>query len=306
GLGPLAGLLIPALTAAALLAAGCLAFAMMPASFDPGRVTWSELEYKASKLGFTTTSHITLETVPSKEAGGEFIATVNGNGLRPEAPEILKLRIASSLLGQDTILDLWLDPHQALAFQSIQYTHGARQRYRAYRFAGRYVHSFLRKPEADEKDLSPDRWSITDDQRFPHPAWAGERLVVTFPTALFYILSTAELSRVGDHVEIPVFSQDSISLMKIRVEDREREKVNFLVDTPGSSPARVRGRREALRLSLHAQPLDATMQGDFELIGFRGDVEILLDPQYRVPLLIEGNVPRVGKVRVRLQKIVHR
>lgn len=302
--GPLAALLIPALTAAVLLAAGCLAFAMMPASFDAGRVTWSQLEYRASKLGFSTTSRISLETVPSDQAAESFLITGNGIGLLPDAPEILKLNIFSSVLGRNSTSDLWFDPLHAVAYQTIQLTTGKRHRYRAYRFADRYVHSFLRKPEKGQTELSPDHWTDTDDQRLPHPAWAGKQLVVTSPSALFYILSTAELSRVGDTVVIPVFSRTSVNLMRIRVEGRERLKVDYSVTTPGAKTVRVKERKEVLRLSLHAQSLDASMQSDFQLLGLQGDVKIHLDAQYRVPLEIKGTIPRAGKVRVKLKKIV--
>jgi hypothetical protein len=292
------------LVSAVLLAATCLAWAMMPSSFDPRRVTWTELEYRASKLGFSTTSRITLESVPSREAAAAFHATGNGHGLLPDADKILKLRIATSVFGRDSISDLWFDPVHAVAYQTIQLTTGKRHRYRAYRFADRYVHSYLRKPEEGQQDLAPDRWTNTEDQRWPHPSWAGQQLVVTSPSALFYILATADLSNVGDTVVIPVFSRTAVNLMRIRVEERNRLKVNCSVVTPGAKNALVKGRRDTIRLSLRAQSLDASVQSDFKLLGLQGDVEIDLDPQYRVPLEIRGTIPRAGKVKVKLRKII--
>lgn len=297
------GPVIALLTAAALIVVCGLAYALTTASFDPARVTWSELEYKASKLGFSTTSRISLEAVPSKQAAAFFLPTGNGVGLSPLGPEVCKLRISSSVMGRHSTSDLWFDPLHAVAYQVVEITTGSRHRYHAYRFADRYVHSFLRKPEKDESSLPPDRWSNMTDQRFPHPSWAGKQLVVSSASALFYILTTADLSEVGDHVEIPVFSRTNVSLMKIRVEERERLKANYVVESTVTGQRRVKGRVDALRLSLRAQPLDGTSESNFRLIGLQGDVEIHLDPRHRVPLLIEGRIPRAGKVRIRLQRL---
>jgi len=303
GGGPLNVPLIMTFTAAVLIVAGCLAYALTPASFDPARVTWSELEYKASKLGFSTTSRISLEMVPSKQAEASFLPTGNGVGLSSLGPEVCKLRISSSVMGRHSTSDLWFDPLHAVAYQALQITTGSRQRYRAYRFADRYVHSFLRKPEKDESSLPPDHWSNMNDQRYPHPSWAGKQLVVSSASALFYILTTADLSEVGNHVEIPVFSRTNVSLMKIRVEGQERLKANYVVESTVTGKRRVKGRVDALRLSLRAQPLDGTSESNFRLIGLQGDVEIHLDPRNRVPLQIEGRIPRAGRVRIRLQRL---
>lgn len=295
-------LLIPAVATAVLVVAGSLVYARMPARFDPARVSWSALEYKASKFGFSTTSRISLGTVPAERAAGDFIDAGKSTGLAPRGPELLRLRILSSLLGRDSTSDLWFDPHQALAYQAVETTTGSRHRYRAYRFTDQGVYSLLRKPEKGQEPLSPDHWSDTSDENFPHPEWAGEHLVVTSPSALFYILSVADLSRVGAHVEIPVFSRTSVELLVIKVEKSDRLKVNY-VEVSGSDEKRIKGRAETLHLSLRARPLDASSQTQFQLLGLQGDVVIHLDPRHRVPLEISGRVPRAGKVRIRLRRL---
>jgi len=294
---------VPLVTVALLAVAG-LAWGLMPVSFDPGRVAWSELEYRASKLGFSTTSRVSLAAVSAKREIGTFLDTENGSGLMPTRPEMLKQTISSSFSGRNSTSELWFDPQTAVAYQAVQLTTGKRHRYRAYRFAERYVHSFLRKPERDQKTLPPARWTETRDERWPHPSWAGERLVVTSPSALFYILSTAQLEKPGDTVVLPVFSRTAVNLMRIRVEGETRQKVDFRVATPGSKSTRIRGRRNVLKITLTAQPLDKALKSDFQFLGLQGNVEILLDPQYRVPLEIKGSIPHAGRVKVKLRKIV--
>lgn len=295
------GLLTLAVAVAVLVIAGRPARGQLPVSFDPERVAWSRLEYKASKFGLSITSRISLGTVSTKRAEEDLIPAGEYPGISPAGPEVLRLRILSSVLGRDSTSDLWFDPLRAVAYQTVQLTTGSRHRYRAYRFTDRGVYSLLRKPEKGQEQLSPDLWSDTHGQHFPHPKWAGERLVVTSPTALFYILSVADLSRVGDHLEIPVFSRTNVDLLIIKVEEVERLKVNY-VDVSAAGEKRIKVRMDTLRLSLRARPLDASASSEFELIGLQGDVEIHLDPRTRVPLEISGRVPRAGKVRIRLKR----
>jgi hypothetical protein len=290
------------LAMAVMAGAGYLAIAGPPEPFDPARVTWSALEFKASKFGFSTTSRISLGTVPGKRAAEDLIAAGKCAGLPPRGPEVLRLRILSSLFGRDSTSDLWFDPLQALAYQTVEITTGNRHRYRAYRFGDKGVYSLLRKPEQGQEALTPDLWSDTEGHTFPHPPWAGENLVVTSPSALFYILAVADLSRVGDHVEIPVFSRTAIDLLIIRVEEADRLKVNY-VEATGSEESQIKGRVDTLHLSLSARPLDASTSTQFQLLGLQGDVVIHLDPRTRVPLEISGRVPRAGKVRIRLKRL---
>jgi hypothetical protein len=301
GRSPLSVAVITAL--AAVIVAGCLAHAKPPLSFDPVRVTWSKLEYQASKLGFSTTSSISLESFTADQAEGHFISAGDYTGLAPREPKLLRLRILSSLLGRDTRSDLCFGPVKAEAYQAIQHTTGKRFRYRGYRFAEEGVFSVVRKPEPGQEGLPPDHWSNAYDEAFPYPDWAGKQLVVASPSALFYILSVADLSRVGDHLELPVFSRTDVSLMKIRVERAERIKVDYTIEGGGAGKRRIRDRVDTLRLFLSAQPFDERSASDFQLIGLHGDVEIHLDPRYRVPLEIEGSVPRAGKVRIRLKHL---
>jgi len=295
-----------ALVLAAAAVAGLPVLARPPVDFDPSCVTWCELVYRASKLGFSTTSKVTLDALPSGQAAAGFIDAGEYTGLAPHGPELLRLRIISSLLGRETTSTLWFDPVRAEAYQAIQHTTGKRHRYRAYRFAEQGVYSLLRKPGDGQEGLAPERWANGSDQAFPHPPWAGSDLLVASPSALFYILSVAGLSRPGDHVELPVFSRTDVSLMKIRVAKTERVRVDYTLSGSGQDERRVRDRVAALHLSLSAQPLDERSASDFQLMGLEGDVEILLDPEYRVPLEIEGRVPRAGKVTIRLQRLVLR
>jgi len=287
----------------AILAAGAglATHARPPAAFDPSRVIWSALEYRASKLGFSTTSKVSIDALPSGQAVLDFIDAGEFTGLAPRGEELWWIRVDSSLLGRDTATSLWFDPVRAEAYQAVQQTTGKRHRYRAYRFAEEGVFSLLRKPKDGEESQVPGHWSDSKTQAFPHPQWAGTDLLVASPSALFYILSVADLSRPGNHIELPVFSRTDVNLMKIKVVKTERVKVDYTLSGGGQGERRVRDRVEALCLTLSARPFDERSKSDFQLMGLEGDVEILLDPRHRVPLEIEGRVPRAGKVTIRLQ-----
>jgi hypothetical protein len=73
---------------------------------------------------------------------------------------------------------------------------------------------------------------------------------------------------------------------------------------PGGTVQRA-GRVQALRLSLQGVPVPGgnPEDDDLELLGLRGRLELLLDPESRAPLQLSGNVKVVGTVTLRLAAV---
>jgi hypothetical protein len=65
------------------------------------------------------------------------------------------------------------------------------------------------------------------------------------------------------------------------------------------------GKVQALRLSLKGLPVPGGKTGDddLELLGLRGQLELLLDPETRAPLQLSGTVKVVGSVTLRLAAV---
>ena len=114
----------------------------------------------------------------------------------------------------------------------------------------------------------------------------------------------AALDDAGDKIQVPVFSRNHLILVEVTVEGVGKARVDY-VETSPSGKRKVKKTVEALRLKIDSRHLDPDSdEGDFEFLGLRGDVEILLDKTTRVPLQVSGRVPVAGSVHIRLQRVV--
>ena len=59
----------------------------------------------------------------------------------------------------------------------------------------------------------------------------------------------------------------------------------------------------ALRLVAHSQPVDPASSSVFRIFGLEGDVQLLWDPERRLPVEISGHVKMFGQVEVRLASV---
>jgi hypothetical protein len=270
---------------------------------DPSRVGWRRLEFSASKFGLTTTSWVTFELVPAAEAAEQLIAAAEGGrALAPAGDSTGLLGIGSQLFSRRTDGRLLFDPADGTALQRVQHESGKRDRYKVYRFTEEGVYTVWRYPEDGEAELLPQRWSDRRDAVDAYPQPLPD--LVTEPSSLFYLVSAGDLERVGDRLEVLAFSKHQVYRVSATVEAVERIEVDYVEEGPGGQ-RRVKGTTDALRIALAAN----SRTGDGEplnLIGLEGDVNLYLERRHRAPVLVTGKVKVVGRVNVRLQRLVVR
>jgi hypothetical protein len=276
------------------------------ASFALDRVPWRELEFHGSKFGISLHAELALEAISSAQARGELLPSVRGPGIVPSGNDVLVVSLGSEVLGRRSDIRLLIDPHDGAALQRIQTDSGKKHRIKSIRYGERGLSGVRLRPAEGERELPPERW--TDERRDTdeYPVDAPPDLRVSDPTALFFLIAASEIETAGDSVEIPLFSDDRLILVEAKALDLRRVDVDYeRVD--GSGTRRVRGPTTVLRLALEARALGAGDEdASFELAGMRGDVEMLLDRTTRAPLELSGRVPYVGRVAIRLRRVVER
>lgn len=62
-------------------------------------------------------------------------------------------------------------------------------------------------------------------------------------------------------------------------------------------PTDLRVRIDASHLGPESDP------DDLALLGMQGDLEVLVDSHWRVPLVLSGRAPGVGRVSLKLQRL---
>ena len=277
--------------------------------FDPSRLKWSELSYRASKLGLTATSDLEVSTLPAAAVTTMLAEPSEGEPIDARGQSTLQIELVSSMIKRENTLRMFLDPGDAAALQRSELQLARKEknnRFRRLRYTLRGVDSLTRRPAAGEAEEPHERWSDSSQwySSFPDSLVDGTR--PTEPTALLYVMGVAELASPGDRTEALVFTRGHVMEVEVSVAGRETVRVDYEEVSPAGA-RRVEGRVEALELFLDGQPLDPqTAERDFEFLGMRGDVRVYLDPETRAPLQVSGRIKHAGKANVKLRRVVLR
>lgn len=279
------------------------------AALDVERPRWSALEFDAAKFLFSASTRIEVRRLPAAAIGAGLRTTPQGHPVA--APEtVMEVTYASRGPGHESFTRLWIDPADGAALQRMLSDRGSRLRERTYRFTDIGAWHYTRWPATrSEEKLPPQQWTRIEDGLRPYPqAAAGQR--VTETSALLWMIAAADLSRPGDRFETLTFSHRSVSRVSIEVTGQRRVSVGYREHPAEHSAgkARLRGDTvDALVLRLGAVRIDdPTDTEDFELLGLRGDLELLLDPETRAVLELHGRAKIVGGITVRLTELVLR
>jgi hypothetical protein len=272
-----------------------------PMELDAERLEWSSFALRARRMGMSFHVRVGAELVDAREAASGFVT--RPEGLEPRGDELVLTTLETRGMGNQSTTRLWTEPDDAVALQRTQRDGGRRHRLRINRYERGGVLSIRRAPLAGEDTKPPEEWGEVSETESPFPDWAGDGLEVSEPSVLLYVLAVAELEEVGDRVQLPVFSRGELLLVDLLVTGTERSRVELAV-TSGGETRDVREQVELVEILIDGSHLGPeSEEGDFEFLGMRGDVTVLLHPEYRVPIEVSGRVPRAGRVRVRLREL---
>jgi len=298
-------LMLASLLAGATAGAGAADASVDPARFDPERVGWSEIRMTASKLFLTADARLSLRTVPGASIRPDLLP-VSDERFTPLTPgkEVLELLYETRAVGRRSRLTLLMDPLSGAALQRTQHDQDGKLRQRTYRFGVEGAYQRTRLPATDsERALLPDRWTKTSEGLRAYPVSPGRQPVIE-PTGLLYAIAAAPLDQPGDALEVLVFRRRDTQTVRIEVLPSREISVRYDELWPGGTVQRS-GKIQALRLSLNGLPVPGGKPGDddLELLGLRGQLELLLDPETRAPLQLSGTVKVVGSVTLRLAAV---
>lgn len=263
------------------------------APFDARDVSWNRLEFTARKFLFSAKTEVRLRPVATSEAAAEWVQSPQGKAVEAAGPEVMEVTIESTGFGVSTNR-VWFNPARADALQR------SKLKPKSYRKAGRFLEDgvfVLRSSPVDKVEAGgpPAQWTKLQQYSYPRPR--GGCPVVSEPSVLFYMLS----ARKGDKpFRICVFSNKKIIPISIETAGTEQVRVDYQQTRESSSSAEHRkGSVQALRLTV--RPVDGG-DGELELMGLKGDVEILLDKTLRIPLEVRGDTD-VGSVKAKLTAV---
>jgi hypothetical protein len=274
--------------------------------FDRDQIRWTELEFSAAKFLISATARVEARLRPSREIASQLMSTPAGQPVAP-GDDVLEMIYAAGGLGRESLTTLWADPVSGATLQRTQLDQGARQRQRTYRFTDIGAYHYSRWPATSrEESLGPAQWTERTEGMRPYSDGAAGK-AVTEATVLLWMVGAADLRKAGDRLEVFTFSRKRVNRVLAEVMGNRAVAVDFR-EHDASGDHRRRGEVNALRLRIRANPLAPSNDADeeFELLGLRGDLDVLLDPKTRAALELRGRIKIAGQVTVHLRRAVLR
>jgi hypothetical protein len=218
----------------------------------------------------------------------------------PPGPEILVLQVLAEIPGTRSATTLWMDPGNGNSLQYEMLDSGRRYRERIVRFGPDGAYQRTRRPRESEDERAPDSWTDTASDFWPYGRDVAGAPVLD-SLALLYAIAGAALDEPGDKLEVLVYQRRELVRVLLMV-DREASTPVAYRATGTDGTLQCRGPARALRVVLKVLPL-ASGAADFDFLGLKSDIAVLVEPGMRLPLRIEGRAAVIGQVTSSLRAV---
>ena len=305
--------LIAAVSTLALTLCAALAPSLANAGItgmNPADAKWQSLHYTASRGIATLTVDISLnelkrDTLIANTAAREGLPAL----AVPSGPVwALQANIHLKHLFGDYSTDdrLWIQPADAAVVEREKVRSGSKQYTKSYRYDGQATHRLRIRPDGKSQRKKPAaQWSDRDHSVYHYGNARKSCKIVSEPGALFYVAAAHDFSD-GKAVQLCVFSDSALFHMNIKPVGRQTIEVNYAL-TKGGKTRQIKGHANALRLSVSPQKLPGfASNADFEVLDFKGEQTLFIDPELRIPLRISGSLQGMGKGDVDLSAVTLR
>jgi hypothetical protein len=277
---------------------------------ETGQVLWKHLSYQGKHFLGKTETVVSLAGLPVKEAQRVLIPLPEGNPLQVFTTHVMVIDVQSAvdpLFGANDLTgsQAWFIPGDAAALQRIRSRKGDDIWQNTYRFTEKGVYRLRKKPgRGDEKKMAPEHWTKIKESFYPYPDKFPGTQAVLEPTGLLYLVSALDFMKQTAPRSLYVFDRKQLHQVKIHVSGRQRLEVNYLEKTL-KKDIRREGMIDVVKISFKPRamvPQDEQPE-EFSFMGLKGDFEIYIDAATRIPVQVSGQISRIGKIHIRLQKV---
>ena len=251
------------------------------AQLDPKRVTWRQLDYKATKLFVSARTEVLLSQV---------------------APGVAEISFDTQALGRKTTDAIRFQLASAATLTRQKQKHGNNPYAKLYRFAEDSVTMERSEPaDVDEATAAPASWSRRRSETFDSPPGACARVVD--PSVVLYLAAARNWRASPSPFTVCTFSDGKFSRLVIALEGEEEIRVDYEVVEAGGTTRRDETVK-ALVLALDAESLVGEGKDQLEVLGLEEDVRMYIDPETGAPVRFTGKMDKLGQVEVELQRLV--
>ena len=271
-------------------------------NLDPSRVKWKSLYYKTYVLLFSFKVRAKLNIIHSANSTNTLLTSKQGQGTFPRMNPSYRIDLNSKFLNRDSLTSLWFDP-DGTAFQRTQTETGSKKRIKIYRILKNGFYSLDIKPKENEKDLPPEKWTLSEEGFRTFKMMPPDGTVVTEPTALYYIVSASYIDRPGDKFEKHIFTKYGIYKLSLFAVGYREIETDFESINKGEKKTFNRTVK-TLHIKMSTAPIDSTQKNEFEFLGLKKDIDLYLDPATRVLTQISGKADKIGYADIKLKEVI--
>lgn len=260
---------------------------------------WNCLDFRAEQLMLKGTTRICVKKARAEEMREWLPAS---DPKEPPLPRptagarLMKMTVSADLAGRLTEEEVYFEPGSGRTLQRSRVKLGSDPYRKSYRFGESSLDWTRSAPKSrEETERAEPAWSKIENLSAPYPQGSLCK-VYSEPVLLLYLLAAHDWNS-GKNLEFCMFAGKKWNRVEAVSAGLRAFPASFEKNgKPGqASEARV--------IVLKATKASAEQNEEpFELMGLRGDLEIFLDPQSGLPLAIQGEMPWIGQVTVRLEK----
>ncbi|MEH6551319.1 MAG: hypothetical protein V7711_05400 [Pseudomonadales bacterium] len=271
---------------------------------DANRFQWNTLTYSATKFLMSLDTHVHFERSAAETASAELLSVPEGDAVMPAASEVMKFTLSTEIMGRHTETSLWMNP-DATVLQRNTVRTGKKERFKALRFLPDSVYTSRSRPANKGEEGTPySQWTNTSGN-YDEIAAAEQDLPLTKAESLFYLVAASDLAKVGDTLIAYVYEEEGTVQVQLKVEEQVSLKASF-IEHSSEGDRKLSEKIDTLRIRVSASPYaDNTSGAEFEFLGYKGDIDLFLDPQRNVVVQVAGKVDPVGAVTIKLKEITY-
>lgn len=296
-----AGRFLPALAALTLLCGGAAPGAAEDVRARPraARQPFRCLDFAAEQLIFKGATRICARRAAASEME-EWLPA--GDPHEPKMPALspgaalVRLDASADLSGRRSEERTFFEPATGRALQRTKVKLGSDPYRKSYRFGESALEWTRSAPKSrEEGERSEPAWSKVENLSAPYPG-GGQCRVYSEPILLIYLAAAHDWDQ-QKSLDFCMFAGKKWSRIEASLAGSRPFAARYLEN------GKERQVEQAKVVVLKASGIgDAKGEDPIELLGLRGDIEIFLDPGNGLPIAIQGEMPWLGQVTVRLEK----
>jgi len=175
------------------------------------------------------------------------------------------------------------------------------QRYKTYEYLPEHILRVRRDPPTGAVAQPPGEWPVSNRRKIAYPHGA-DGLPVTDAYALL-LLAARFLTSPGAAADVVVNTEFNFYLVRMSRSDGRPVQASYEVAGGSAST----GKRLTRGVTLTVSPLGEQVdKPDFSLLGLGGEITILFDEEYVLPLQLHGTAPRIGPAEINLTRVTLR